>query len=43
MLVVYVVGCVQFLINNFIFPEAEGGREREEVSIYSMSLDIEMW
>lgn len=42
MLVVYVGGGVPFFINNFIFPEAEGGRERE-VSIYSMSLDIDMW
>lgn len=40
--VVYVGGAVPFFVNNFIFSEAEGGREREGVNIYSMSIDINM-
>ena len=40
--VFYVGVAVPFFVNNFIFPEAEGGGEREEVNIYSLSIDIDM-
>lgn len=32
--VVYVGGPVPFSVNNFMFPEAKRGKEREEVNIY---------
>lgn len=36
--VVYVGGVVSFFVNNFLFPEAEGGREGQRRSKYLLCL-----